>query len=134
MSIALTPLDQDEFVLAVSDNSPLAQRDAIALSEAAHEPFVMYPQDTIPSLAALAKLRCQQSGFTRIAQEAMQVQTIMSLVASGWAWVWSRAFPHLSSAARREVFAAAGQSSRLSCGHCAGAFAHAGQPGSADAH
>ena len=82
--IELTPLDQDEFVLAVSDNSPLAQRDAIALSEAAHEPFVMYPQDTVPSLAALAKLRCQQSGFTpRIAQEAMQVQTIMSLVASG---------------------------------------------------
>ncbi|UUC96010.1 MULTISPECIES: LysR substrate-binding domain-containing protein [Comamonas] len=82
--IELTPLDQDEFVLAVSDSSPLAQRDAIALSEAAHEPFVMYPQDTVPSLAALAKLRCQQSGFTpRIAQEAMQVQTIMSLVASG---------------------------------------------------
>jgi DNA-binding transcriptional LysR family regulator len=80
----LLPLDRDDFVLAVSVHSPLATRDAIALSEAAHEPFVMYPQDKVPSLSALAMMRCQFSGFApRVAQEAMQVQTIMSLVASG---------------------------------------------------
>ena len=80
----LLPLDRDEFVLAVSETSPLAARDAIALSEAAHEPFVMYPRDRVPGLSALAMIRCQSSGFVpRIAQEAMQVQTIMSLVASG---------------------------------------------------
>ncbi|EER59018.1 transcriptional regulator, LysR family [Acidovorax delafieldii 2AN] len=80
----LLPLDRDDFVLAVSERSTLAQRDAIALSEAAHEPFIMYPQDKVPSLSALAMVRCQFSGFApRVAQEAMQVQTIMSLVASG---------------------------------------------------
>lgn len=80
----LLPLDRDDFVLAVSVHSLLAARDAIALSEAAHEPFVMYPQDKVPSLSALAMMRCQFSGFApRVAQEAMQVQTIMSLVASG---------------------------------------------------
>ena len=80
----LLPMDRDDFVLAVSVNSPLAQRDAIALSDAAAEPFIMYPQDKVPNLSALALLRCQLSGFSpRVAQEAMQVQTIMSLVASG---------------------------------------------------
>lgn len=80
----LLPLDRDEFVLAVAESSPLARRRAIALSEAAQEPFIMYPQDKVPSLSALAMMRCQFSGFApRVAQEAMQVQTIMSLVASG---------------------------------------------------
>ncbi|TFI44725.1 LysR family transcriptional regulator [Diaphorobacter sp. DS2] len=80
----LLPLDRDDFVLAVAESSPLAQRDAIALAEAAHEPFIMYPQHKVPSLSALAMMRCQFSGFApRVAQEAMQVQTIMSLVASG---------------------------------------------------
>ncbi|MBS0466130.1 MAG: LysR family transcriptional regulator [Proteobacteria bacterium] len=80
----LLPLDRDEFVLAVADSSPLAMHDAIALHEAAHEPFIMYPRAKVPGLAALAMMRCQFSGFVpQVAQEAMQVQTIMSLVASG---------------------------------------------------
>ena len=80
----LLPMDRDDFVLAVSEHSPLAVQEAIALADAAHEPFIMYPQDKVPSLSALALMRCQLSGFTpHVAQEAMQVQTIMSLVASG---------------------------------------------------
>lgn len=82
--LELTPLDRDDFVLAVGEDSPLARHDAIALSEAAHEPFIMYPRDKVPGLSALAMMRCQFSGFSpQVAQEAMQVQTIMSLVASG---------------------------------------------------
>ena len=43
----------------------------------------MYPADKVPGLCALAMMRCQFSGFVpHVAQEAMQVQTIMSLVAS----------------------------------------------------
>ncbi|MBS0294091.1 MAG: LysR family transcriptional regulator [Proteobacteria bacterium] len=80
----LLPLDRDDFVLAVAETSPLAARESIALSEAAHEPFIMYPRAKVPGLAALAMVRCQFSGFApRVAQEASQVQTIMSLVASG---------------------------------------------------
>ena len=80
----LTPLDRDDFVLAVAESSPLAARGAIALHEAAREPFIMYPRAKVPGLAALAMMRCQASGFApRVAQEASQVQTIMSLVASG---------------------------------------------------
>lgn len=78
------PLDADEFVLAVSSRSPLARRKTLALSEAAHEPFIMYSPRRVPGLFSIASLRCQQSGFSpRIAQEAAQVQTILSLVQSG---------------------------------------------------
>lgn len=80
----LLPLDQDEFVLAVAESSPLAARDAIALHEAAQEPFIMYAPSKAPNLSAQVMMRCQFSGFSpQVAQEAMQVQTIMSLVASG---------------------------------------------------
>lgn len=80
----LLRLERDEFVLAVSTANPLAASEAIALSAAAQEPFVMYPREKVPGLFALAMMRCQASGFVpRVAQEAMQVQTIMSLVASG---------------------------------------------------
>ena len=80
----LLPLDRDDFVLAVAESSPLAAREAIALHEAAQEPFIMYPRAKVPGLAALAMMRCQFSGFApQVAQEASQVQTIMSLVASG---------------------------------------------------
>ncbi|WP_404301100.1 LysR family transcriptional regulator [Alicycliphilus denitrificans] len=80
----LLPLDRDDFVLAVAETSPLAGREAIALHEAAHEPFIMYPRSKVPGLSALAMMRCQFSGFApQVAQEASQVQTIMSLVASG---------------------------------------------------
>ncbi|MFD0666222.1 LysR family transcriptional regulator [Ramlibacter sp. MAHUQ-53] len=80
----LTPLEADEFVLAVSARSPFAGRRSIPLSEVAGEPFIMYGAQRVPGLFAIATLRCQQSGFTpRIAQEAAQVQTILSLVQSG---------------------------------------------------
>lgn len=84
--IEIQPLERDDFVLAVASHSPLAQKagHGIALSEAARENFIVYPQSQVPSLSAMAYLRCQLSGFTpQVVQEAMQVQTILSLVASG---------------------------------------------------
>jgi DNA-binding transcriptional LysR family regulator len=79
----LTPLDEDQFVLAVPPGHPLARRARMALSQAAQQPFIMYEQSRVPALFALAMMRCHQSGFTpRIVQGAMQVQTILSLVES----------------------------------------------------
>lgn len=79
-----TPLEKDEFVVAVSAHSELAQLSSIPLAQLATEPFIMYAQAAVPNLFAVAMLRCQQSGFApRVAQEAVQVQTIVSLVESG---------------------------------------------------
>jgi DNA-binding transcriptional LysR family regulator len=81
--IELTPLDQDEFVLAVSDNSPwrsatpsLCPRQRTSLCD------VSAGHGTQPRRAGQATLPAIGL-HPRIAQEAMQVQTIMSLVASG---------------------------------------------------
>ena len=77
-------LEDDEFVLAVPTGSRWARRARTALSALRDEPFIMYSHGRSPSLHAVALLRCQHSGFVpRVAQEALQVQTILSLVASG---------------------------------------------------
>lgn len=84
--VDVIPLERDDFVLAVPSLSPWASMpdQCIALSQLEDEPFILYPKSRVPSLAALAYTRCQLSGFTpRLAQEAMQVHTILSLVASG---------------------------------------------------
>ncbi|WP_159913583.1 LysR family transcriptional regulator [Pantoea sp. 18069] len=86
MDLTVTPLERDDFVLAVARTSPLAAAPGqrIALAEAARENFIFYPQQRVPSLCAMAHLRCQMSGFSpHVVQEAMQVPTILSLVASG---------------------------------------------------
>ncbi|MCD2511831.1 LysR family transcriptional regulator [Comamonas endophytica] len=86
MGLTMTPLERDDFVLAVPSASALASApgQCLALSEAAQENFILYPQQRVPSLHAMAHLRCQMSGFTpHVVQEAMQVHTILSLVASG---------------------------------------------------
>ena len=80
----LLTLDRDEFVLAVHADSALARRRSMALSEAADQTFIMYSQTRVPGLRMLAMQRCQASGFVpQVAQEANQVQTVLSLVASG---------------------------------------------------
>nr|WP_315592106.1 LysR family transcriptional regulator [uncultured Cupriavidus sp.] len=80
----LLPLESDSFVAAVPAESRFAARDTIALKALANEPFIMHPAADVPNLRAVAMLLCQQAGFVpRITQEAVQVQTIVSLVESG---------------------------------------------------
>ena len=77
-------LAQDDLVLAVPHTSALAQHTQVPLHAAAGEDFISYTAQRVPSLAALVALRCQLSGFApRVVQHAMQVQTILGLVASG---------------------------------------------------
>lgn len=83
-AFSLMPLESDSFVAAVPAGSPFAEHDSIALRALADEPFIMHPIADVPNLQAVAMLLCQQAGFVpRITQEAVQVQTIVSLVESG---------------------------------------------------
>lgn len=80
----LTLLQRDRFVLAVSADSPLAARTDIALAELGNEPFIMYSRTMVPSMHTLITYALQETGVApRIAQHAVQVQTILSLVESG---------------------------------------------------
>jgi len=77
-------LQGDHLVLAVPPDSPYAGRAEVALEELAHEPFIGYSRTHVPAMHALVLYAFQTAGVQpRIAQEAIQVQTILSLVESG---------------------------------------------------
>lgn len=80
LSVAL--IERDELVAAVLASHPLARRRALRLADLADEPLVLHGPVSV--LRSVVMLACQRAGFApRIAQEATQVQTILSLVQSG---------------------------------------------------
>ena len=80
----MTPVERDVFVAALPEGHPLLAKTKLKLSDLAKEPFVMYSAQAVPGLHAMALLACQQAGFVpKVQQEAVQVQTVVSLVESG---------------------------------------------------
>jgi DNA-binding transcriptional LysR family regulator len=82
--LLLIPVEWDQLVLALEKNHPLCRRGKIYLRDLAAEPFIMYSSTIAQNLRAQVVLACQAAGFVPlVVQEAVQVQTIVSLVASG---------------------------------------------------
>lgn len=80
----LTTLLTEDFVAALPAGSALGRQAELRMEDLAHEPFVFYARAEATGLHAMAILACQLSGFLpRVAQEATQVQTVLSLVESG---------------------------------------------------
>jgi len=83
----LATIEQVEFdtlAVAVARSHPLASNSVVPLKELKDEPFIMYSRRHVPSLHAMVIHTCQQENFVpRISQEAIQIQTILSLVESG---------------------------------------------------
>ncbi len=74
----------DRLVVALPTVHPLAKRTVVPLSALAREPFILYSRDAVPNLHALVVEVCQQAGFfPHVAQETVQIQTVLSLVESG---------------------------------------------------
>lgn len=83
-SATLYPLERDEFVAALPRGHALGSRGPLALSDLAHEAFIMYSPTGAAGLHSAAMLACQAAGFVpRVTQEAVQVQTLLALVESG---------------------------------------------------
>lgn len=81
---ALETIEEDHLVLALHRDNPLATRATLSLSDLRDEPFVTYSTTAVPSLHAILAFACQNAGFVpRVSQEAVQVQTVISLVDSG---------------------------------------------------
>lgn len=77
-------VERDDLVLAVNHAHALADRRRVALSACAADPFVMYSPSEVPGLNSVVLGLCTKAGFAPIVrQEAVQVQTLISLVASG---------------------------------------------------
>ena len=82
--VDLALAESDEFVAVVPASHWSAGRPRLRLSDLREEPFVMYPTTGVPGLRSVAMQVCREAGFVpRVGQEATQVQTVVSLVASG---------------------------------------------------
>ncbi len=80
----LQSLLTENFVLAMPKTHALAGRSILQLRDLSEEGFILYTGTDAAGLRMAAIHACQLCGFTpRIAQEAVQVQTVLSLVEAG---------------------------------------------------
>ena len=79
----------EPLVMAMPAAHPAAALPAVQLGDVAAEPLVIFPRQITPSLfdAVLAAYRAQ-GATPRIAQEAIQMQTIVNLVSAGMGVAW----------------------------------------------
>lgn len=79
----------EPLVLALPADHPMAGRDALRIAEVLREPLVIFPRSISPSLydALLLAYRAHQAA-PHIAQEAIQMQTIVNLVSAGIGVAW----------------------------------------------
>ena len=65
-------------------NQPLLNQSLVNLQSLAMEPFILFPRSLAPGLYDLIISLCHQADFSpKVTQEAIQMQTIVSLVAGG---------------------------------------------------
>jgi DNA-binding transcriptional LysR family regulator len=81
--VRLHTLSHDELYAALPGGHPLAARGRLSLSDLAGESFVLYQRESGPAVHDTIVGFCMAAGFRpRIVQEAVDVQTIVALVAA----------------------------------------------------
>jgi DNA-binding transcriptional LysR family regulator len=74
---------QESLVVALPESHALGDQPQVMLSHLAREPFILFPRLLAPGLYDQIISLCQQVGFSpNVVQEAIQMQTIISLVAA----------------------------------------------------
>lgn len=82
--LATRVLDSEPLIAVLPRAHRLAAKPRLRLRELAGEPFIQFSRRRAPSLNAIISLACQRAGFEpKVSQEALQIQTIVSLVESG---------------------------------------------------
>jgi DNA-binding transcriptional LysR family regulator len=83
--LALLPLLREPLVAALPQQHALASgRGPLALHRLSDAPFILFPRHMAPGLYDDIVSFCRRSGFSpRVEQEAVQMQTIVSLVSAG---------------------------------------------------
>jgi DNA-binding transcriptional LysR family regulator len=75
-------VERDELVIALRSDHPLAKRPEIALAQLSDQPFIVF--NPVSVLNPIFHLACRNAGFSpRVEQDAMQAQTVLSLVEAG---------------------------------------------------
>lgn len=80
-----TPIENEQLLLALPDDHPLAQHDPVDLTAVSEEPFILMEQHDVPGLYAEVSAAFADAGVApRIAQQGVWlVQTVLGLVAAG---------------------------------------------------
>jgi DNA-binding transcriptional LysR family regulator len=82
--ISTETLARESWMLAMPRSHRLRDRTRVALDQVAQDPFIATPRSLGPGLYDQALGLCMQAGFSpRVVQEAIQMSTIVSLVAAG---------------------------------------------------
>jgi DNA-binding transcriptional LysR family regulator len=80
---------REPLVVALPDQHPLATARALPLKSVLNEPLVIFPRRIVPSLHdAIFGMYHASGREPRIAQEAIQMQTIVNLVSAGLGLAW----------------------------------------------
>lgn len=82
--VALHPIEVERFIAVLPSDHRLAGVNELRLNDLSGESFMAFPPDKIPSLHAKFLMACEECGFSpRIALEAWQMSSMVSLVAAG---------------------------------------------------
>lgn len=83
-ALSITPVERDELVAVLPAGNPLLRLTLLHLKDLAAQPFINYRPGEVPGLHALVMLACQNAGFMpQVKQQAIQAQTLVSLVGAG---------------------------------------------------
>lgn len=89
VGLARLLITQEPLVLALPEHHPLANQAELALNEVLVEPLVIFPRRIVPSLFdAIFALYHAAGCLPTVAQEAIQMQTIVNLVSAGLGVAW----------------------------------------------
>jgi DNA-binding transcriptional LysR family regulator len=82
--LVVEPVGAERLVAVLPDDHRLARQRFVAAADLAEEPFVLFPRALGPGLHDFILGYCADAGFTPVVeQEAVQMQTIVALVAAG---------------------------------------------------
>ena len=88
-SLASLPVAEEPLVLALPAAHPLATARRLSAAQVLAQPLVLFPRRILPSIAdALFALYHAHGQSPQVAQEAIQMQTIVNLVAAGLGVAW----------------------------------------------
>jgi len=89
LGLAYRTIAQEALVVALPDHHALAQSPRFDLRDALSEPLVLFPRHIAPSLHDLVLgVYHAQGVLPQVAQEAIQMQTIVNLVSAGLGIAW----------------------------------------------
>jgi DNA-binding transcriptional LysR family regulator len=84
VTLSVETLLKEPLLVALPEPHPLARQKSLPVEALAQERFIIFPRAQGPGLYDQIISLCQQAGFSlQIIQEAIQMQTILGLVAAG---------------------------------------------------